>query len=163
MLGKIKKNFHIYKWWLIIFGTLLIFPFSWIFLSGDFDFNKYTFTTEWFKIVCSTIGMGIIVNLVINSFKHNKILFLIKEQQKIAKGILEKNNKQEDLKPYVNLLLLNYKKLLSIDESGKHSAAQNTKIWNEMEYFLKNIDNNSNNCDNAKRQIIEFCKIYSGQ
>lgn len=163
---KIKTFFKIHKSWILILLPLLIIPLSWIFLCGDFKLDKYTFTTEWYKIVFSTTGMGIVVHLLHNKLKENKtnhqIQMLINEQRNIASKIIEDHENQSKLISLIQSFKLNHSRMTGFGISLDYFTVDNPEdIIAEMNYYIKYISVNPNKCANAKKRIVDACQNFS--
>jgi len=166
MKNKILAFFKIHKSWIFILIPLLIIPLFWIFLCGDFALDKYTFTTEWYKIVFSTVGMGIVVHLLHNKLKENKtsyqIQILINEQQNIASKIVEKHENQLELIPLIKSFTFNHSKITGFGIPLEYFTVDNPEnIIAEMKYYVKYISENPNRCENAKKRIVDACQNFA--
>ena len=153
--------------WIILLLILLLAPISWILIIGDFKFNWYVFTTEWYKIVFSTLGMSLVVNILLKVMakdeikkQENELLKqkskLLKTQKETAEKILKNDNSfNENISRFKSL----HNEIIAIGIEGTYFVSNHSIIISNIEYCLK-TDISDENKKVPKESILKSCEEF---
>ena len=149
-----------YRKWFISLSILLLIPISWILIIGDFEFNWYVFTTEWYKIIFSTLGMGIVVNILLKLMTKDEVESrkrkLLKQQKETAEKISKNDNSfNENISKFKS----QHNEIIAMGIEGSYFVSNYAIVVANMEYCLR-TDNSEENKKDVKETILKSCSEF---